>query len=215
MDQPAQPSRSLRSPAFCKDCGYDLRGVEHACPECARPFDANDPATFDPRRKRTKRRRLARRAIILIAIGAIVLIFAPRGHVKTTITTSDTFGRSLVVTRFGLVAPDWLGVLYPAWTRVSHVGPPPPFDYSQGGSASASAAKYVWRIQTPRLQGSMRASSGWNAPGAEDWINNIQLNGDQARSEALAERLTRSMARGWEYGVVTSSEKLPDDQVPR
>lgn len=33
----------------CLDCGYILGGLpENRCPECGRPFDPNDPQTYDP-----------------------------------------------------------------------------------------------------------------------------------------------------------------------
>ena len=34
--------------AVCLDCGYLLRGLpEEKCPECGRPFDADDPNTYE------------------------------------------------------------------------------------------------------------------------------------------------------------------------
>jgi len=32
---------------YCRDCGYDLYGLEAShCPECGRGFDPDEPATF-------------------------------------------------------------------------------------------------------------------------------------------------------------------------
>jgi hypothetical protein len=44
---------SHQSPTIvCLGCGYDLNGLDrHRCPECGRPFDPSDPATFGTSRE--------------------------------------------------------------------------------------------------------------------------------------------------------------------
>ena len=38
----------------CLGCGYDLRSLpEHRCPECGRPFDSSNPATYAKKLTRT------------------------------------------------------------------------------------------------------------------------------------------------------------------
>jgi predicted amidophosphoribosyltransferase len=62
----------------CLNCKYDLRKLsEHRCPECGRPFNPNDPKTFDTRKRSDFRYALT---IILLAGGifvvAVVAFFA-------------------------------------------------------------------------------------------------------------------------------------------
>ena len=47
MTKPTIHQDSLKPPARCLDCEYNIAYLsEHRCPECGRPFDPNDPTTY-------------------------------------------------------------------------------------------------------------------------------------------------------------------------
>ncbi|QQE13769.1 hypothetical protein JD969_10000 [Planctomycetota bacterium] len=56
MDKPKLHQNSLKPPAYCMHCEYNIAYLtDHRCPECGRSFDPSDPTTyFGPYQERTK-----------------------------------------------------------------------------------------------------------------------------------------------------------------
>lgn len=88
---PSQPPDHEQITVFagrCKACGYDLSGLAAgACPECARHFDPENPASFLPPGKRFRKRHPLREGVlvalslaIIIAIGMKYTVI-PRPHI--------------------------------------------------------------------------------------------------------------------------------------
>jgi hypothetical protein len=114
---------------FCTRCGYDLAGVAAAvCPECARPFDAANPKTFDASRAARVRRRVLKPALIAVAVIGILCAIAPHGVATASLTwsppspASGSAVASTVITRSRLIPPKYMRwVRYPFWTTTESV----------------------------------------------------------------------------------------------
>ncbi len=61
--------RRRSSSKRCLDCRYILDGMQsQVCPECGRPFDPEDPATFTRRQNQEARSAPTRRAVAIVVL---------------------------------------------------------------------------------------------------------------------------------------------------
>jgi len=105
----------LPSGACCLGCGYALRGLpESVCPECGRVFDPGDPATFGTEADRARRRRRVKRMALAAAVLALLVVFAPRGIMTSTVTlTCPDCKVGYRTSRYELKPPEWMPASYP------------------------------------------------------------------------------------------------------
>lgn len=125
---PTLLSLELASGMHCQRCSYDLRGLtEQRCPECGRPFDPLNPASFRDAPRASLRVRLLAAALcyggaavvlglhyllltslLAVMLGASDLRFNLFGSATSGTTRTGWFGPSTITfTPFG----SWLFVL--------------------------------------------------------------------------------------------------------
>lgn len=93
MPDAAQPSDAEFQPIRCHDCGYVLIGLPAGrCPECARPFDPADPASWTRRPPFVRWKYWLPGVLFAFVGGLLVLaILARTGDVGTTVTLGAPF----------------------------------------------------------------------------------------------------------------------------
>ncbi len=163
---------------FCKACGYELTGIASGpCPECAREFDAADPASFDAVPRRTKLRRRLRRLTIGFAVLALAVVFFPRGYARARLILRPAGGPPVELVRLELAPPVWLakiGVAYPGRTR--EVAPTGGF----GLVVDFYASSWRFTMRGKRSAGSLRSSAGTGADVVT--INGVTASPENARA---------------------------------
>lgn len=101
--------------AWCKGCGYHLRGLpQPVCPECGRSFDSDDTTTFDVISPYQYKRKRIKRTIISLIILIPLVAFFPRGIDIASITyTCKICSEKKSSKRYELYSPRWLHLRYP------------------------------------------------------------------------------------------------------
>lgn len=175
------------APSYCKKCGYSLAGLAAdgtACPECGRAFDPADPSTFDNVPRRTRRRRLARRLVLIeLLIGAVAAFF-PRGYAIGRLTLAAPGQPIQSVERIQLAPPRWFSqatkLSYPAWNRgVSTTAAAA--DLPAGSGFRFSATNYRFSLKGATNMGSSMATG--NADNlATGSINGVPISLASARA---------------------------------
>jgi hypothetical protein len=175
---------------YCKHCGYDLMGLTPGrCPECARAFDPSDAATFDPRPRASRRRRWTRRGLVALGLFAIAFTFAPRGYTKGTLILPGKSGCT-EFSRIQLIAPTWIPVRYPGWTR-RHPVPALP-----GGGFSLTA---TGRLLTPSGWADMGSCSASGSEQGAYALNGQRLTPQNA--DAVLDTILVPMAQQKAFAV--------------
>jgi hypothetical protein len=125
--------------ARCLTCGYRLLGLpEPICPECGRPFDPSDPATYDSDPRRRRRRRIAVRIAVGVMIVLLLFVFVPRRILRSNITfTCTKCGHVVTVSRWDPALARWTGIRYPGYVQRQDLPPAP--DSSPDAVPSAPA----------------------------------------------------------------------------
>lgn len=172
---------------YCSACGYDLAALPAGlCPECAKPFNPTDAASFDAIPRRTRRARLIRRAVAIAAALGIVLLLAPRGYVRGSLTFSGPTGATRF-TRIQLIAPRWMPLAYPGWLMRGDSENPP------GKTFYFEAATCTFTMHGLEDQGQC---SAWASDGVTSRraINDQPLTPENA--PAILSRVLKPMAAG-------------------
>lgn len=133
-------SESAAVNGYCRACDYPLGGVEPPkCPECGRAFDPADPATVSAR-PAARRRRWARRVMLLAGVFALWCVFGPSRVARFTWTWPSENGKTATSeTRWHVLGPRWLGMTYAKVTTRRWKHPMP--------SGYLTVADYkIWRV---------------------------------------------------------------------
>lgn len=194
---------SIPENARCLACEYLLHGLpSHVCPECGRPFDPADPATFDTRPGGWRRRKWIKRGGVALAILLAAYCLFPRRAIKSNMSfTCTKCGQVLTFRRWEPQTPTWNGwapFRYPGYDSTNEQPPTSP-----ASATACTAHSYDVSVRFDLYIGGRCSGSGRYTPGED-----VVFNGMIARPDTAPDVL-KALTAPANNGVMVYTQPAP------